>query len=193
VQGKDGTIMGREGVTLKAASYSGDGALLTEGTLTLDLQSGLRNTGHMAGTVANVLVAGDFSNAGKLEADEFNLRSQSVVNESSGEILANKGRITADTVSNQGLVDVGQLRVDANETVNSGRIYGNEVSLGGGSLRNEQGGVIAARVQLDLGVAQIQNEEGSEITSAGSMRIGGALDADGQPWAEPRVSPTAAA
>ncbi|WP_435896832.1 hemagglutinin repeat-containing protein, partial [Variovorax paradoxus] len=82
-------------------------------------------------------------------------------------------------------IDAGTLN-----NIGTGRIYGDAISIAAGTLNNEaetangvtKAGTIAARDTLDIGAGTINNREHALIFSgglgAGSMNIGGALDAN---------------
>ncbi|WZB69740.1 S-layer family protein [Achromobacter xylosoxidans] len=82
-----------------------------------------------------------------------------------------------------------QTRITAAPT-NLGRIYGDNLAIGTGSLVNDVGAggaaVIAARSAMDLGATYLVNREHALIYSGRRAGIGGALDAAStEPWARP--------
>ena len=90
------------------------------------------------------------------------------------------------TLTNRGLIDGGEVALDA-VTLNNlgtGRIYGDHLSIGATTLTNsaENGSapVIAARNRLDLGVTTLNNQEHATLLSTGDLVIGGALDSNRQ-------------
>ncbi|MGD7366512.1 hypothetical protein ACQCQW_26610, partial [Ralstonia pseudosolanacearum] len=93
-------------------------------------------------------------------------------------------------LTNRGLIDGGQARIEAGtlDNVGTGRIHGDHLAIKGGTVSNrEEGGraaVIAARGRLDIGARTLDNREHALIFSAGggsdALNIGGTLDADTQ-------------
>ncbi|QHE85398.1 two-partner secretion domain-containing protein [Hydrogenophaga sp. BPS33] len=71
------------------------------------------------------------------------------------------------------LASQGQLTLLPNgQLINQGRIYGQDVQIGNASeVRNQEGGVIAARESLNIQAAQIHNTEGAELLSLGKMAL----------------------
>ncbi|WP_238914674.1 hypothetical protein, partial [Achromobacter insolitus] len=64
-----------------------------------------------------------------------------------------------------GLIDGGSTRITAGHVDNTGRIYGDAMSIQAGALVNgadgggSGGAVIASRADLDLGVASLVNRD----------------------------------
>ncbi|MDR0775747.1 MAG: filamentous hemagglutinin N-terminal domain-containing protein, partial [Azonexus sp.] len=99
--------------------------------------------------------------------------------------------VTVDgRLENRGMMDGSQTRIEAEtiENIGSGRIYGDHVALQAGTLINReetvdgrtQAATIASRGDMDIGAGTLTNREQALIFSAGDMRIGGALDKNGQ-------------
>ncbi|WP_165614777.1 hypothetical protein, partial [Achromobacter insolitus] len=91
----------------------------------------------------------------------------------------------AQGLTNAGLIDGGSTRITAGHVDNTGRIYGDAVSIQAGALVNgadgggSGGAVIASRADLDLGVASLVNRDHALIHADADLRIGGALDGSG--------------
>ncbi|MGX9772324.1 two-partner secretion domain-containing protein [Janthinobacterium aestuarii] len=183
-----GTAIAGKNLEVRAASLSGDGSLLSQQDLTLDL-SGNYSHGNGGKITANgnasIVVGGNLSNAGVLQAGGLlDLRAGSLDNAMAGDIHATTTRVsTSGTLNNRGLIDGINTEVNAGvlNNVGSGRIYGDHLSIAAGAIDNNveagQAAVIAARTRLDIGAQTINNNEHALIFSAGDMAIGGALDA----------------
>jgi filamentous hemagglutinin len=175
---------------IDSASLSGDGKLLSQGDLAIKLVADFTHSGALAELTANgsasVETAGTLTNAAKLQAGTaLTLTAASIDNQATGEILAPQLKLTATdahTLTNRGLIDGGDTRLDAVtlNNVGTGRIYGDHLSIAATTLNNEAEGVdapvIAARSRLDLAVGTLNNREGALIFSAGDLAIGGSLD-----------------
>jgi adhesin HecA-like repeat protein len=80
-------------------------------------------------------------------------------------------------------------RINAGTLTNigTGRIYGDQISIGVGTLNNlaeningsNRSATIAARARLDIGANTVNNRDGSLVFSDGNLAIGGGLDASG--------------
>lgn len=197
INNDNGTIVvGKSGSTgaslnVQAATLAGNGQILSwgDGSLNLSgdyLQSGkVQANGNLAVTVGGLL-----TNSGTMQAGQgLAVKTATLDNQSSGEISGNQVHVTATdthTLTNRGLIDGGEVALDA-VTLNNlgtGRIYGDHLSVGATTLSNsaENGSapVIAARNRLDLGVTTLNNQEHATLLSAGDLVIGGALDSNRQ-------------
>ena len=66
--------------------------------------------------------------------------------------------------------------IDAQAVSNTGRIYGDSISVNAGALDNDvnasgTAGVIASRGDIDLGVGTLTNREGAYILANDDLRI----------------------
>lgn len=182
-----GTFIAGQQLAIDAASLSG-GKLLSHRDLAIDLSGNLDNTGEVtANRNATLAVDGTLANSGTLQAGSaLAVTAGSIDNQGAGEILAPDLKLSAsdtNTLTNRGLIDGGDTRLDAVTLNNlgSGRIYGDHLAIAGTTVNNAAEGsdapVIAARDRLDLGVGTLNNREGALIFSAGDLAIGGSLDA----------------
>ncbi|WP_165774376.1 hemagglutinin repeat-containing protein [Herbaspirillum robiniae] len=192
VSNEGGTLIAGRQVSMTAATLSGNGKVVSQQDLAIDLSGSVTNTGQIAATGdATVNVGGTFANAGKLAAGgTLALTAATVDNQANGSLVANTLKLKATDVHtfiNRGLID-GANTVIESSTVNNigtGRIYGDNVAIGADVLNNTAetvngvttAAVIAARNRLDIGAGVINNSEHALIYSAGDMAIGGALDA----------------
>jgi filamentous hemagglutinin len=188
-----GGIVAQGVTTIAAGNLINDaGYLGSRGNLNARLNT-LRNSAGrvLAQSDLSLTLQGDVSNSGQLiTGGTLDLRAGNIDNTASGEITGTLTKISASgTLTNRGLIDGSDTRIDA-DTVNnigSGRIYGDHLSIAANTLRNDtetvngvtQAATIAARNRLDLGIAgTLTNREHALIYSAGDMAIGGSLDSN---------------
>ncbi|VEC02278.1 p120 [Cedecea lapagei] len=180
-----GTLIAGKMLSLEAGSATGDGKLLSQDAMALNLQKALLNVGQI---IANGNVSFSFAegliNEGLVKAGGvMTMNVPALLNRVNGEISAGETHLLVDgTVTNWGLLDGGLTHVSA-DTLNNygtGRIYGDHVALQAGTLNNEArdgtAPVIAARQHLDLGVGTLNNLGHAMIYSAGDVAIGGSLN-----------------
>lgn len=176
VSNTGGTIIAGSKLTIDTAEITGDGKLLSAKDLSLTL-------------------TGDFTNSGKLQASEALVATaNNIENTVTGEIAASTTTLNAQQeLINRGVIDGVKTRVNAETFTNigTGRIYGDHLSIGATTLRNDtetlngvrKDAVIAARNRLDIGVQTLINRDHALIFSAGTgahaLNIGGSLDVDG--------------
>ncbi|MFV8633120.1 hemagglutinin repeat-containing protein [Ralstonia pseudosolanacearum] len=182
-----GNLIGTRSVAVTAGRMSGDGTVQSQGSVSLDLQSDYVNTGTVAaGQDVSVTTTGNVTNSGTLSAGRnLAVSANNIANTQSGQLIgAVSNTLTArGTLSNDGLIDGGATVVRANTVVNTGRLYGDTVAIQANTLTNTVNasgvaGVIASRSDMDLGVQTLNNQEHALIYTAGSLRVGGALDAN---------------
>ncbi|MGK5060465.1 hemagglutinin repeat-containing protein [Janthinobacterium sp. LB2P49] len=182
-----GTIIGGQRTDIRAGSLSGDGKVLSQKDMALDLAGNFAlNAGAeiMANGNADIAIGGLLTNAGKIQAlSMLTLGAANFDNASTGDINAGTTRVNVGGVlNNRGVIDgiSTQLNVGTLNNVGTGRIYGDHLSIAGGTINNDvEGGVaatIAARDRLDIGVTKLNNREHGLIFSGGDMAIGGYLD-----------------
>jgi filamentous hemagglutinin len=154
--------------------------------------SALVNYGRLIANAALTAKAREITNFGSLEAAHVDIRADATVtNTPTGAISAAQSIvIDATTLRNQGLVNANEsagtswvdLRAKTIENSGAGAIFGDRVAIAADTLSNRPAPgasaapVIAARRQLDLGIATLSNEDGALIYSGGSMAIGGSRD-----------------
>ncbi len=148
------------------------------------------------GTVSMQARAGTLDNSqGVISAGAaLALQARQISNAAGSEISGQSVTLQAsDTIDNRGLIDSvstegsSTTRIDAATLNNTGtgRIYGDTVALGVGTLNNTaetlagqtQAGTIAARGRMAIGAGTVNNTGGAQILSLGDLAIGGALDA----------------
>ncbi len=189
-----GTLIATNSVQIYAAIASLDGKLLSQGDLSVAQTQDI-NVAPGSQTVANnnlsLSTSGTVNNNGTLTAgNALALTAGDINNNATGIITASSITLSAaNTLTNRGLIDGSETRVNAGTLNNAGtgRIYGDHIAIQAGVLNNDaeanngvaSAGTIAARNRLDMGVGTLNNSHGALIYSAGDMAIGGALDANG--------------
>ena len=199
-----GTLNAGTSNQLKAAGVSGDGQLLSQGELSLDVAGDFNNTGTVnANGNASITSSGTVNNSGTLSSGQTLLVAAVNLNNTDTGVLSGveSTNVTlSDTLNNRGLIDSGNdagtsLTLITASTVNNignGRIYGDNLAIGANTLTNDaetvdgvtKTAVIASRNQLDLGVQTLNNNNSATILSLGDMAIGGALDASNRATGE---------
>ncbi|MET2528007.1 hemagglutinin repeat-containing protein [Ralstonia pseudosolanacearum] len=180
-----GTLIAGKSLGVDSAGLSGDGRILSQGDLSLNLAGDFTNTGELqANGNATVKTSGTLTNQSGLKAgNTLTVSAGNIDNTASGEISAGTTNLTATgTLTNRGLIDGGNTNIDAGTLNNlgTGRIYGDHVAIQAGTVNNDvengTAATIAARNRLDLGAQTLNNREHALIFSGGDMAIGGALD-----------------
>ncbi|QNK65452.1 hemagglutinin repeat-containing protein [Variovorax sp. PAMC26660] len=198
VRGPDGKVQtpGFGGVVLDAKSFSNDGQLVSANDLGVALVGDITNNAEVAAN-GNLSYAttGTLTNNGKLLAGQkLTIGGSDINNTASAEMSGADTVVNASgTLINRGLIDskgATQVNAGAVKNIGTGRIYGNQLSIGTGTLDNDaetangvtKAGTIAARNTLNIGANTINNREHALIfsggTTADAMRIGARLDAD---------------
>lgn len=190
-----GTIQANAGqlVLLASGQLTNTGAISASGDLDVRSSAALVNTGSVsAGAHATVQSASTLTNSGTLQAGAtLSVAGANVQNTASGQMTAQAAQISAtDTLTNRGLIDAADTRINAGSLHNlgTGRIYGTRLGVAATSLVNEAETVagvttaatLAARERLDLGVGSLTNRDHALIFSEGDIAIAGALDAAGR-------------
>ncbi|WP_296223644.1 filamentous hemagglutinin N-terminal domain-containing protein, partial [Ralstonia sp. UBA689] len=182
-----GTLIAGKSLGVNSANLSGDGRVLSQGDLSLNLTGDFTNTGEVqANGNLTLQTNGRLTNQSTVKAgNAVTVSAGNVDNTSNGEISASTTNINAaDTLTNRGLIDGGNTNINAGTVNNlgSGRIYGDHVAIQAGTVNNDvengTAATIAARNRLDIGAQTITNREHALIFSGGDMAIGGALDAN---------------
>ncbi|CAN7363296.1 hemagglutinin repeat-containing protein [Variovorax paradoxus] len=185
-----GTLVGGKNVVLDAGSVTWDGKLLSLGDMSLAVTQDITFAAGSE-TVANhnltVSTTGNITNAGRLAAgNDLTLSARDINNTATGDIQGKTTTLNASgTLTNRGVIDGGLTRINAGtlNNVGTGRIYGDWVAIGAGTLNNgaetvngvASAGTIAARERLDIGAGTINNRDGALILSAGNLYVGGEL------------------
>lgn len=192
VQNPQGTLIAGRTLDVTGDSLGGDGSLLSGGDLRLSLQQDFANLREItANGHAVIRTAGMLTNDGVMRAGDLEVHGADVNNSVSGEMSGMRTTVAArNTLTNRGLIDGSQTRIDAGtlDNVGSGRLYGDHLAIRAGTVNNreedDRAAVLAARQRLDIGAGIINNREKALIFSAGggsdALNIGGMLDASDQ-------------
>ncbi|MCP1402818.1 hemagglutinin repeat-containing protein [Achromobacter insolitus] len=184
-----GQLHANRTLTVIVQALQGLGSLQSAGDLGLQHAGSLDQDGDISsGRDLSLVIGGALDNRARVSADrDLSITADSLNNQASGALLAAGVNTIAvgQGLTNAGLIDGGSTRITAGHVDNTGRIYGDAVSLQAGALVNgaEGGGsggaVIASRADLDLGVASLVNRDHALIHADADLRIGGALDGSG--------------
>jgi filamentous hemagglutinin len=164
-----GTLWAGHNLWVNSASLSGNGALLSQGDLSVQLAQSYAHT-----------ATGQLAAVGNAR-----LHTQGSLTNPAAATLSAGGRLDlqATTLTNRGLLDATTTHLTAQTLHNlgPGRIYGDHVALSVGSLlQTSDDGVapvMAARHTLNIGATTLDNRDQALIFSAGSLAVGGQLDA----------------
>ncbi|WP_276643595.1 hemagglutinin repeat-containing protein [Siccibacter turicensis] len=186
VNNRAGNLVAGKQLDVTASALSGDGKILSDGDMNLNLAQGFTNQSQTVANGALSLVSGGHvDNQGKLLAGKrLTLNAASASNAAGAELGGGETHLTLNgTLTNRGLIDGSLTHIQAAtlDNLGTGRLYGDRIALQTGTLNNaaENGvaGTIAARDRLDIGAGTLNNSGHGLIYSAGAMAIGGGLDA----------------
>jgi filamentous hemagglutinin len=188
-----GTLVADNSVQIDAATFSGDGQLVSGKDLSVALtQDIVNNADVIANGNLSYGTTGHLTNNAKLIAgNTLTVNGNVVDNTANAEMSGANTTLNVGTLNNRGLIDsAGTTRINAGavNNVGTGRIYGNQIAIATGSLTNDtetvngttQAGTIASRGNLDIGATTLTNREHALIFSGADMAIGGSLDASGK-------------
>lgn len=186
-----GTLTAGKSLQLDAATFSADGTLTSDQDLSMVLTQNLVNNATVsANRNLTYATTGTLTNNGKLLAgDVLSVSGSDVENTATGEMRGDTTLVKASgTLTNRGLIDGRDTRVDAGavRNIGTGRIYGDHLSIAAGTVDNlaetvtgdTKAGTLSARNRLDIGAQTVHNREGALVFSGGDLFIGGALDAN---------------
>ncbi|KQW55919.1 hypothetical protein ASC92_17830 [Variovorax sp. Root411] len=190
-----GTLLAGSALIVDAASLTSSDKLLSQGDMHLALTQDVAISSGSE-TIANhdlsLATNGNISNSGRIAAgNDLSLSATNIDNTATGDIQGTTTRLSAtNTITNRGVIDGVVTRIDAGTLTNigTGRIYGDHVSIGAGTLNNlaetvngtTSAATIAARQRLDIGAGTVNNRDGALIFSDGNLFIGGGLDISGR-------------
>ncbi|MGY6772366.1 hemagglutinin repeat-containing protein [Gallibacterium sp. ZY190522] len=139
--------------------------------------------GHLA-----IKTMGDFINQTQLITGKgLQITAKQIENPTNSEFTSPNTQLTANSLTNRGLIDGTQNAIYVNTLNNlgTGRIYGDELAIQANVLNNQpeqsnnevHTATIAARKNLHLGVGTLTNSDHALILSLGDLTIGGQIDA----------------
>lgn len=186
-----GTLIANGGLQINSKSLTGDGKVLSQGDLTVDLTSNYTQT-----STGELQADGDFSvtttgnvinQSAILAGNTLALQAANISNAATGEIGGLDTHINVSgTLTNRGLIDGGDTFITAGtlNNIGTGSIFGDHVAIAANTLINQaetvnsvtSSAVIAARNELDIGAQTITNQNNSLLFSSGDLAIGGNLD-----------------
>jgi filamentous hemagglutinin len=194
IHNQSGLIVADQSVTVRTGSLSGAGTLASKGDVSLSLQGDHTLAGTLqAGGNLSLSATGQITNPISVQAGKnLSITAGKLDNQATGELLSAKTTTLsiADTLTNRGLIDGADTRIQAG-TVNNlgtGRIYGDRVAIAADTLTNQEetlsgvtkAATIAGRERVDVGVQTLINQENALIYSGGDLAMGGALNASWQ-------------
>ncbi|MFA9441647.1 hemagglutinin repeat-containing protein [Uliginosibacterium sp. sgz301328] len=178
---EQGQLMAGRVLDLHTREQGWGGTTAAGDLLALTVDGDYRNTGTLSSENSLSITARNVENSGKITAtDTLTVTTGDLTN--SGEIAADETRLNVSgtlTNTSTGLIDGRVTHIEAGTLDNTGRIYGDWIEIGAGTVNNIGPGVIAAREELNLGARQINNSEGALIYSLGAATLGGQLDDNG--------------
>ncbi|MTC27730.1 filamentous hemagglutinin N-terminal domain-containing protein [Providencia alcalifaciens] len=185
ISNQQGTIVSNGSANISANQLTGNGKLIAQKTLTLNLKQTFENVGRLqAGEYLTANFAQGVTNRGLISSlGELVLTTSTIINQVPGEISGQSTRIQASgQISNTGLIDGSLTHLVANSLDNrgTGRIYGDFLAIHGNDLandkQNDKAAVIAGRKHINLAVENLLNRDHALIYSDGDLVIGNTLD-----------------
>ncbi|WP_211286028.1 hemagglutinin repeat-containing protein [Xenorhabdus innexi] len=185
IDNSDGIVITGNQGQIQAKSLSGDGQVLSQGDMSINLKKTFTNEKIVAAD-GNL----DFGSAGEvinknkiLAGNSLKIKAPQINNTATAEISAVNTHIKTENLINRGLIDGERTHIETSAMTNqgSGRIYGDHVAIKAETLKNqkeqEKSAVIAARDRLDIGVDDVLlNQDHALLYSSGDMKIGSRLD-----------------
>ena len=179
-----GTLVGNASATVNTASTSPGGTITSHGNVTLNDSGAFVNAGLLsaggdlslnAASITNT-ATGTLSALGHLTAaTPGDLRNDGTI-DAAGSATLNVGA----ALTNTGLIDSGgATAIQAGSLSNTGRIYGNWVSIAAGTLDNAGPGSIASRGDLQIAANTLNNTAGATILALGNLELAGSFDGSG--------------
>ena len=192
---KNGKILAGNDLNLQAKKLdyaSTDDAGIAAGhDASIDLTDDFNINGNISANAGLKLHSnGKIINNHNVIGDNVIIDASRIDNQAAGTIQSNKHTElnVQDSVINRGLINSNGLTLiqagNLVDNVGTGRIYGDHVAIGTGSLLNREeitgnetkAAIIAARQQLDIGARDIVNKEQGYLLSEGDLAISGKLD-----------------
>ncbi|MFP4733220.1 two-partner secretion domain-containing protein [Pasteurella multocida] len=191
VNNQEGLIQGKHRIGLTAKGLESEGAIKTEGDLTVSLKDSFTlNKAFEVGNDLTFKTEGNFeNNAVQTVKNKATFTANRITNNANGEISANETTLNSTELTNRGVIDGGKTRINSSyvKNIGTGRIYGDHLAFKSETINNlaetvngeTKAGTIAAREKLDFGVGTLTNRDHALILSLGDLSIGGDLGNDG--------------
>lgn len=179
-----GTIVADRRVSLDTSSGSLGGTLASAGDISLNVHGGYSNSNSLTAPGNLTVSADNITNSGVLHAGQAMTANATAP----AGFIANSGEISGQTtvlnaagaITNTGLIDGTDTTLNAHSVGNTGRIYGDRLSIKAPVVNNSGPGVIAARADLAIATQSLTNTDGALIYALNDLAIGSAVDATGQ-------------
>ncbi|MCY0914338.1 two-partner secretion domain-containing protein, partial [Massilia antarctica] len=169
-------------LTATMKKFSADGVMASTGTLRLAMDGDYTNGGIVAAenNLEIVLNNGKYTNNGTISAARDLSLSATELNNygtiSATNTTINVGSFVNSDTNGKGVVNsVGTTTINAGNTVNTGRIYGGDVVIGG-AVSNEADATIGARESLTM-IGSLINKPNANVVSLGNMQLGSVVNA----------------
>ena len=189
---QQGIIESGQNLRLVLQQFNNEGNIKSHQDALIELQKDLILTqpftvaGHLA-----IKTMGDFINQTQLITGKgLQITAKQIENPTNSEFTSPNTQLTANSLTNRGLIDGTQNAIYVNTLNNlgTGRIYGDELAIQANVLNNQpehsnnevHTATIAARKNLHLGVGTLTNSDHALILSLGDLTIGGQIDANQQ-------------
>ncbi|QIM62818.1 hypothetical protein A1D29_05670 [Pasteurellaceae bacterium Orientalotternb1] len=188
---QDGLIQGANQVNLNAKGLTSEGRIKTAGDLAIGLKDSFTlNNAFDVGNNLTFSTEGDFDNhTVQRVKNKATFTANHITNHANAEISANDTALNSQALTNRGLIDGANTRINSTSVTNigTGRIYGNHLAFKSQTINNlaetvnsdTKAGTIAARERLDFGVGTLTNRDHALILSLGDLAVGGELDSKG--------------
>ncbi|MDA3979221.1 hemagglutinin repeat-containing protein [Gallibacterium sp. AGMB14963] len=187
---QQGIIESGQNLRLVLQQFNDEGNIKSHQDALIELQKDLILTqpfvvaGHLA-----IKTMGDFINQTQLITGKgLQITAKQIENPINSEFTSPNTQLTANSLTNRGLIDGTQNAIYVNTLNNlgTGRIYGDELAIQANVLNNQpehsnnevHTATIAARKNLHLGVGTLTNSDHALILSLGDLTIGGQIDAN---------------
>ncbi|MGX2986986.1 two-partner secretion domain-containing protein, partial [Ursidibacter sp. B-7004-1] len=188
---QEGLIQGKHRIGLTAKGIVSEGSIKTEGNLTVSLKDSFTlNKAFEVGNDLTFKTEGNFeNNAVQTVKNKATFTANRITNNANAEISANETTLNSTELTNRGVIDGKNTRINSAYVTNigTGRIYGDYLVFKSKTINNlaesingeTKAGTIAAREKLDFGVGTLTNRDHALILSLGNLSIGGDLDSEG--------------
>ncbi|VWX58922.1 hypothetical protein VARIO8X_150161 [Burkholderiales bacterium 8X] len=177
VENAGGSLLANRDLRLDASSFAAEGQIEATRNVGIAVQGdSINRTTVRAGGDLSYSAAGTLTNAGKLTAAQtLDVSAAAIDNTASGDLSGGVTKLrTPGTLTNRGVIDGNDTQIDAASLLNigTGRIYGDYISIGAGSVRNDTenppdpGQIVAGR---DIKVTGALVNRDSQLIAGGQL------------------------